>query len=547
MIALGRAFVGVAGETDRARTARALDEAATILVPRGAIARVETKAVDARVVGESGVGGAPASGLRAGRDDGGASVSVRWDEDGALDLVADRFGRRSLFVAERDGALAFSTDARALARLLSALGAPPTLDPRAIRRFYAFSCVPAPRSPWREIRAVPASHRARWATTLGPFTRAADVALDADPPDDEGAGALLRDAVLAASERAYEREPRAALLLSGGLDSALVGGGLARVCRGADALTIDLDEGSEVTDARAIADAFGLVHHKVAVDGDAVVCALDAAIATLDTPIGDPVVVPLFLAARAAASLGARALWNGEGGDQLFAGWQTKPMLAWARYAAAGENPSEPYLATFHKLAEVEGAALGDALRDAGDPPLEDDLRPLFEPERATRHRSFLHLLCEANLFSKGASNVAPRIDRVSAGAGVDAVSPLLDPAVVDASFRLHPTQKQRGVIEKWAVRAALGETLPAAIVSLPKRGMRVPLTTWLKGPLGELARDVLASRAFRERGHVRPAFAEALLAGEVLAPDLRRRRRDEWVWLLLAGELWMRAHGARG
>ena len=50
-------------------------------------------------------------------------------------------------------------------------------------------------------------------------------------------------------------------------------------------------------------------------------------------------------------------------------------MLAWARYAAPDEDPAPAYLRTFHKLGEIEREALGPALFEPGDPPLEDDLR----------------------------------------------------------------------------------------------------------------------------------------------------------------------------
>ena len=531
----GAGLVGLFGDlpTDGAR---ALDAVARSMSARGEPTAITSGRLQARVLGAFG----DDHGVACGAGNGGADVRVTWTHDEVV-LDADALGRRALFVADQSAFVAFSTEARALARMLAELGIRPTLDPRALRRFYAFSFAPAPRSPWREIRAVPAGTRLKWrrgetTTSDHPFP------LDARPPADEAAGPLLRDAVLAAGRRALRPGVTPSILLSGGLDSALVARSLAAASPGSLALTIDLDEGTEAAEARAIASAFGLDHHAVRVDGPAAADALVDAVNALDVPIGDPVIAPFLIAARAARSLGAHALWNGEGGDQLFAGWQTKPMLAWARYAAPGDDPAEAYLGTFHKLAEIETQALGEALLDPADAPLTDDLRPWLTGPAAERHASFLHRLCEANLRGKGAGNVLPRIDGISAAAGLDAVSPLLDAEVVTASFRLAPNQKQRGVIEKWAVREALRDVLPAALVDLPKRGMRVPLTNWLAGPLKDLAFDVLSSRAFRERGHIRPDFAEALLAGDVRAPDLRRRRRDEWLWLVLAGELWARS-----
>ena len=48
----------------------------------------------------------------------------------------------------------------------------------------------------------------------------------------------------------------------------------------------------------------------------------------LDLPFGDAVTGPQYLLGRAARAAGLTAVFNGEGGDQLFGGWTNKPMVA---------------------------------------------------------------------------------------------------------------------------------------------------------------------------------------------------------------------------
>ena len=69
---------------------------------------------------------------------------------------------------------------------------------------------------------------------------------------------------------------------------------------------------------------------------------------------------PQFLLARAARQAGFSAVFNGEGGDQLFGGWTTKPMVAAEVYGGlyedSPEEPEEMYLRSYHRFYGLEDA-----------------------------------------------------------------------------------------------------------------------------------------------------------------------------------------------
>ena len=69
---------------------------------------------------------------------------------------------------------------------------------------------------------------------------------------------------------------------------------------------------------------------------------------------------------------------------------------------------------------------------------------------------------------------------------------------------------------------------------------MAVPLSHWFRGPLGELARDVLTSRAIRDRGVFQWPYVQALLAGKEMPTELARSRSAEKLWLVLVTELYL-------
>ena len=81
----------------------------------------------------------------------------------------------------------------------------------------------------------------------------------------------------------------------------------------------------------------------------------------------------LYLLGRAARAAGLTAVFNGEGGDQLFGGWTSKPMVAAAvygnRYEAAEESPGEQYLRSYHRFYGLEDALYAAQLKEAVDAP----------------------------------------------------------------------------------------------------------------------------------------------------------------------------------
>jgi asparagine synthase (glutamine-hydrolysing) len=68
-----------------------------------------------------------------------------------------------------------------------------------------------------------------------------------------------------------------------------------------------------------------------------------------------------------------------------------------------------------------------------------------------------------------------------------------------------------------------------------------VPALKYLEGNSLEMVRDVLASRAARERGVFRRAYVESLLA----APEAQLTPlRGSKLWQIASLEIWMQTHG---
>jgi asparagine synthase (glutamine-hydrolysing) len=480
----------------------------------------------------------------------GAFALARWDGR-SLTVLRDPFGVRSLYFARLGDVLLFASE---LKQLLAVDAVPVEVDPSVVHTWLTFSFVPGKDTPIRGIRrllagrrmvAVPGGEPAfdNWFT----LREVADPTL-ADPAE---ATREVRRTAKAAVRRRINGEPEVGLFLSGGLDSSAVAFWLKHAGQAVHALSLDFGAASvEREQAAQVAASLGIRHTWVPADGARVGDVLDELVHLLDLPFGDAVTGPQLLLAKAARGLGLSAVFNGEGGDQLFGGWTSKPMVASALYGGLHDEettPEEEYLQAYHRFYGLEdqlytrefSAVVGSAGRR----------RALLAPYLGDPSTSFyLNRVRLADLSLKGCQNILPRAERVANGCALDMRVPFFDRALAELSFRLPPSLKLHGACEKYVLKLALQGRLPDDIVWRRKFGMSVPITDWLLGPRGAPSgpltarlRDELGADSVRRRGWFRPEYVAKLLAGEDAAGEVRRRRVGEKLWALWMLELWTR------
>ena len=68
---------------------------------------------------------------------------------------------------------------------------------------------------------------------------------------------------------------------------------------------------------------------------------------------------------------------------------------------------------------------------------------------------------------------------------------PLVDPAFVDHVLEIPAEVRMQNLGKKTFLRRILKGTVPDEILSLPKHGFQVPLSRWLRGPLGKRIREL--------------------------------------------------------
>jgi asparagine synthase (glutamine-hydrolysing) len=462
-----------------------------------------------------------------------------------LILGRDAFGRVPLYWRQIDQIIWFASRLQLLLPLDRGIR---SVDLAAIYGYTCFSYVPNPLTPVTGIFSLAAGTTQTWeaSTTIDqPRSqrlqqwREYDDILD----DETVAIAELQTQLKQAIDRQISDLDTApvGILLSGGLDSAVVAALLVHAGVSVRAYSLDFGDvdDCELPYAAQVAQHLDIPLVKVDASPRRVQAALIPTVQALDLPFGDGVTVPLYLLCQA-ASQEVKVIFNGEGGDQLFAGWTNKPLIAAGIYQS--QQPHQPddferqYLRTFHRLwgyeaqvyqpniaAQIQQLSPTDWLHDALDPAFSTSLLPRLR---------------RASLMLKGAQNIHPRTTAIAAAHGLKVRSPFCDPALTDWTFRLSGSLMLQGSCEKYILKRAVADWLPDDIVWRQKRGMGVPLTARCFNQWWRSLGHWLNPDRLRQAGIWQPDLAARIVAGELAGP-IQGRRIGEILWLLIMWEMW--------
>jgi asparagine synthase (glutamine-hydrolysing) len=491
-----------------------------------------------------------------------------WDRrERRMLLARDRFGIKPLYYELRDGRISFASELKALLRQPDFS---PEIDRDALHCFLAFNSIPAPLTIFVATRKLPPGHLLTCSPTGVVIERYARPS-----PSSEGELRRERSAVLAAELRERLDESVDAhlladvpvgVLLSGGVDSSVLTALAAQ--RSADKLatfSIGFRERSfnELELARAVARRYGTEHHELVVSPQ-ISELLPKLVAAFDEPFADSSAVPTYLVSQL-ASEHVKVVLCGEGGDELFGGYETyaADLLALrvgpaaARLAPlAARLPSSsrrvsldyranrfthaahlPPLERHHGWKEIfspeqRAELLRDEWHDAGFDPLAGWRRRFAE----TTGAPLLARLQDVDLGIYLADDLLVKTDRMSMVHGLEARVPYLDPVVAELALALPTGMKVRGLSKKRLLRKAARPLVPGRIVSARKRGFSIPAAAWLRGELQPFAREVLSADRSRAQGYFEPHFVSGLLDDHVA----RRADNSRQLWGLICFSLWV-------
>jgi len=484
-----------------------------------------------------------------------------------LVLARDRFGIKPLYWHRTGtGLFGFASELKALQ---AGPAAGRDVDPEALEAFLAFNSIPAPLSIWEGVRKLAPGHvliaedgevRLERYARVSPVA-AADVRTGSEAELADELRSRLRDSV-----RAHLiADVPVGVLLSGGVDSSVLTA-LAAQESGERVRTFSIGFKEKSFDeldlARKVAHRYDTDHHELVVEPDATEL-FPKLIEAFDEPLADSSALPTFLVAEL-ASQHVKVVLSGEGGDELFGGYETyaadllAPRLAPVAPligAVANRMPSAngrvpldyklkrfargarlPPLERHHAWKEIFSAdARADLRRLGSHTCLHDPLAVWRERYAETAGAEELARLQDVDLGIYLVDDLLVKTDRASMAHSLEARVPFLDTHVAELALALPTRMKVRGMQKKRLLRLAAEPLVPREIVRGRKKGFSIPAAAWLRGPLVPFAREVLSRDTLTRQGFLEPRAVHAVLERHVSGrEDLSRQ-----LWGLLTFTLW--------
>ena len=499
-------------------------------------------------------------------------------------LARDRIGIKPLYYSHAGDRFLFASEMKAL---LEYRGLETEIDPLAIDHYLALRYVPGPGTLFNSIKKLPAAHyaifgggRLQLVRYWQPELYGGDYALS-DREYEEG----FRECFERSVRRRLVSEVPVGAYLSGGLDSSVIVAAFSKLID-QPVRTFSVGFGfqhDEVEQASATADFLGCEHTQVNCRADDLLL-LPTIVHHLDEPIGDPIVVPMYLLAREAKKQ-VTVILTGEGADEMLGGYLFhKALLRGRQLATLLPGPLRRTLldpavrltpAQLINLAFDYPASLGkrgkrklvdflDLLGPGNLSAAYHHLISLFDPADVDEiyTPSFREAVDAASARPEGirasANGTAPLLNRIlhlqfehwlqddilmkqdkmSMAHAIEGRVPFLDHELVEYSLRLPPRLKISRSVNKAILRSYAADLLPTEVANRKKAPFYLPLDEYLlHSGYRELVADTLSASAVKSRGLFRPAAIEALrrraTGGEFLY--------DKQVFSLVALELWFR------
>jgi len=499
-----------------------------------------------------------------------------WDENERMLMLArDRLGIKPLYYYEDDEKLVFGSEIKAI---LQCPGIRRRVDLSALDNYLTFEYIPSPRSIFQDVRKLEPGHILVWKDnelTIRPYWNLIpqEKPYTKDEAGERLAG-LMEDSVRL---RLVSDVPLGAFL-SGGIDSSIVVAQMARLMnQPVKTFSIGFKESSynELPYARAVAKRYGTEHHEFTVEAKALELT-EKLVGQLDEPFGDFSIFPTYLVSKIARDFVTVTL-SGDGGDELFAGYDTYRAHRFERRyyrhlpacirngivarIARALPPTEKKKGIVNSVKRfVQGTQLPQSLYHARWMVFlqEWEREKLFTREvvgviEEGDPYDFIH---RHSRIADGCDDVTRtgfidaktylvddilvKVDRMSMATSLETRVPYLDHRVVEFAFTLPPRLKMRGLDTKYLLKRVFWQDLPEEVQNRDKQGFSIPIKNWIRNDLKPMMLDLLDGSRIRQQGFFDETYVSRLMDEHLKGVENHSHK----LWALMVFQQWYDLYG---
>ncbi|MFC1825026.1 asparagine synthase (glutamine-hydrolyzing) [Thermodesulfobacteriota bacterium] len=495
-------------------------------------------------------------------------------------LLRDRLGAKPLFYSIGKDFLVFASEIKGI--LASAL-LKKSVNLHSVNNFLSCGYIPGPDTMFESIQQVKSGHMLLYRDgkmAEKPYWKF-EYNEDENPVPDEDYVESFQEVFETAVSRRIKGQPDAGAFLSGGLDTS----GVTAVMRNIKGqpfkvFTAGFEEEAynEIGDAKIVADHLDLDHYTTVIRFDKKFPELlEKIIWHHDAPFADTSAIPSYHAAKLAREHVDTVL-TGDFPDQLIGG-SGHQVMALSRaendpfWKAMLRNKMLNRLITripwrtggtsvFDKIKRFlyrETFSLEDQrmLLNMPVPPLFK--RALYSPDllevdlqfdpmdiardiyREVENTDLLNKILYFDVLSYASDDLMVKVDRMTAGHGLNAFSPFHDRELVEFIAKVPSHLKIRGNERKVIMREAFGPMLPVHTLNKKKQGFAMPIGMWLVKELSAYVRQILLDGRSLERGYFNKKFMKKMVEDFLKGKTDYASGSEASIISLITLELWHR------
>ena len=469
-----------------------------------------------------------------------------------LYLARDRYGKKPLYYSFAGG-FAFASEINALKKV-----SPHTINHAAIEAYLRFGFVPFEHTAYNEIYELPAAsymivNLADLSYVINSWNEETTVSDQPKISENEALDLVENALRRSVKNRLESSDVEVAAFLSGGIDSSLICYYAAQENQNLKTFTVSFDGGfDESVIANQTAKQIGSAHKTINIHNE-IKNSVEKILLAHGEPFADSSCVPSFFVSQAARKE-AKVVLNGDGADELFAGYRRyvpfsnhlyeiarifsplKSLLPAPNNKMSGYN----YL---YRLLDSAGAkdCVQFWLKTRSD--IYNELpisNAIIEQARTTlenRHKlsALSHALSsDRKLLLFG--DLLVKMDIASMAHALEARSPFLSRDMAHVAAALPDHLKIRGTTTKYILRKLAQKRLGNTVASAPKRGFEIPLKNWVQGELKEQIYDRILAPNALWHDYLPHDFVRGVLNETI---NIGGEKRAKLLWTIYALEVW--------
>ena len=308
------------------------------------------------------------------------------------------------------------------------------------------------------------------------------------------------------------------ILLSGGIDSSAIVGLASQSSENRlDTYSVEYDFNiggkSELERASLIAKKYSTNHHELKITSKNIPEIFNSLVFQYDEPFADAANIPLFQLSKA-TSTDKKVILQGDGGDEVFAGYRRYNIMDWLRFWQISTTVSYPFIKNKRWKERMKRMSFVVNQKDNGlkmayfltqDVPyknpydilnvniqkklaLVNPFQPYQDFDLKYRNEDEVQRLLYADISILLPNTYLEKVDKATMLTSVESRVPFLDNDLTDYVLSLPSNMKVKYGSKKYLLKKALKDIVPNEILNAKKRGFDVPYKTWLRTNLYEFA-----------------------------------------------------------